>query len=118
MEAYKATLGKSSSGLSIFDALFNPQYRTATWVNVWYIIFHELTGINVILQYSNTMFHQMESKGASFTPRQGTFMVGIINTVAGLTAIWLVKRVGRRPLTVWGHSGMALCHLAIALFNN
>ena len=50
------TSGKSSSGLTLKDALFNPQYRKATWVNIGYLIFHELTGINVIILYSSTIF--------------------------------------------------------------
>lgn len=39
---------KSSSGLTLRDALFNPQYRKATYINLIYIMFHELTGINII----------------------------------------------------------------------
>lgn len=42
-----------STGLTIKDALLNPMYRKATWINVGYIVFHELTGINVIAIYSN-----------------------------------------------------------------
>lgn len=41
--------GKATSNLTLGDAFTNPRYRRATWVNVGYIVFHELTGINVIL---------------------------------------------------------------------
>ena len=37
-----------SSGLSIIDALFNPQYRKATWISMTYIMLTQLTGFNVI----------------------------------------------------------------------
>ena len=44
----KSISGSDSSQLTIKDALVNPMYRTATWVNVGYIVFHELTGVNPI----------------------------------------------------------------------
>ena len=44
---------KFTSNLTIKDAVKDPKYRNATWANIGYIIFHELTGINVIRIYSN-----------------------------------------------------------------
>lgn len=70
------SLGKSSSDLTLCDGTCNPRYKTATWVNFFYMIFHELTGINVINMYSNTMFADMQKEGAAFTPRQGTYLTG------------------------------------------
>ena len=38
------------------EAFFTDErYRRASWVNICQIIFHELTGINVILMYSSTI---------------------------------------------------------------
>ena len=34
IEVIKKKCSKNSSGLSLNDALFNPKYRTATWVNI------------------------------------------------------------------------------------
>jgi len=51
--------GRATSTLTLKDAFTNPRYRRATWVNVGYIIFHELTGINVIMQFSNQIFKKM-----------------------------------------------------------
>jgi len=49
----RSTCGSDSSELTIKEALTHPQYRRSTWVNVIYIIFHELTGIMVVIMYSN-----------------------------------------------------------------
>jgi hypothetical protein len=49
----RTKLGSDSSSLTLKDAVANPKYRKATWINIGYIIFHELTGINVIMLYSN-----------------------------------------------------------------
>lgn len=52
----RKSCGKKSSGYTIADALTHPNCRKCTWTNIGYIIFHELTGINVILIYSNQIF--------------------------------------------------------------
>lgn len=52
IEKIREYSGKASSKLTLKDALFNPAYRRATWVNIGYMVFHELTGINVINMYS------------------------------------------------------------------
>lgn len=66
----KENCGENTSELTIKDALCNPMYRKSTWVNMGYIVFHELTAINVINLYSNQMFKQMEDSGTAwFTPR-------------------------------------------------
>jgi hypothetical protein len=49
VEYIRSKSGKATSNLTLKDAFTNPRYRRATWVNVGYIVFHELTGINVIL---------------------------------------------------------------------
>lgn len=97
--------------------MVNPRYCKATWVNIAYIIFHELTGINVIMLYSNQLFKQMASSGdALLTPRQGTYLVGIVNALASLLSTQIVKCFGRRTLVIWGHLGMAGTHAAVGYF--
>jgi hypothetical protein len=46
----------------------DPKYTKATWVNIWNIFFHEMTGINVILLYSNTILRNIIKPDSSFTP--------------------------------------------------
>ena len=46
----------NSTKVSLADAfLYDENFKRASWVNVINIVFHELAGINVILQYSNTI---------------------------------------------------------------
>ena len=45
-----------STKVSVSAALwYDENYCRATWVNIWNAWFHEVAGINVILQYSNTI---------------------------------------------------------------
>lgn len=116
----KRTMGKSSSNLTLRDALFNPQYRNATWINFVYIIFHELTGVNVINLYSNQMLKQMQDNGSSsLSPRTGTYIIGVVESVSALFAsLVMIKIFGRRTLVLWGHAAMGVTHLMIAIYNN
>lgn len=112
-----STCGKATSNLTITDALMNPKYRRATWVNVGYIVFHELTGINVILQFSNQIFTQMHDSGSSLTPRTGTYITGFANMFGALLSCYVVKFFNRRTLLIWGHLGIAVVHASIAVFS-
>ena len=50
--------------------LKDENYMRASWINIANVIFHELAGINVILQYSNTILETILGDTSSgFTPR-------------------------------------------------
>ena len=108
--------GKNSSGLTFIDALVNPQYRRATWVNIGYLTFHEFTGANFIIFYSNTIFRQMSTPDSKFTPRTGTYMVGIIKCLSALSGMYIIKKVGRRTLVIFGHFTIAIIHALVGYF--
>lgn len=115
LRQFRANMGANSSGLTLKDALCNDRYRKATWVNLGYIVFHELTGVNVIALYSNQMFKQMQTPSFKITPREGTYLVGVVATLSTLVSVFIVKFFGRVTLVVWGHAGIAIVHICIAL---
>ena len=42
--------------IRLLDAFWNNErYKRASWISVCYIVFHEMTGINIIMMYSNTI---------------------------------------------------------------
>ena len=106
---------QTTSKVSLKQAFTDPEFSRCSWVNVTNIIFHELTGINVIFLYSNTIL-ALVLTGNSFTPRQGVYAINIVNTLASGMAVWTVRTFGRRPLLIWGHAGICVCHLMIATF--
>ena len=53
------TISVGSGESTLTDGLCNPRYRIASWIGIIYMVFHELTGINVINIYSNKMFEDM-----------------------------------------------------------
>jgi len=87
-------------------------YRKGTWITLIIIIFHELTGINAIMLYSNTMF----KKTGLENPRIGTYFLGIAGLLGLAIAVLILKKVGRKTLLVSGHIIMAFCHTLVGVF--
>jgi SP family arabinose:H+ symporter-like MFS transporter len=115
----RRNMGKNSSNLTLSDALFDPKYRKATWVNIGYMFFHEVTGYNIILLYSSSIFAKIKNSHGehSFKGRLGTEIIGVINVIFAVLALYLVKKVGRRVLLIWGHLGMAVSFGLFAYFS-
>ena len=59
-----------STKVPLMDSLwYDENYCRATWINIINVIFHELAGINVILQYSNTILDNILGDSGGFTAR-------------------------------------------------
>ena len=91
---------------------YNPKYRKASWLNVCHIVFHELTGINVIIIYSNTILTNI-AKTANFSARAGTIAIGAVNWLSVIASIWIIKWFGRRPILLVGYAFIGISHIAI-----
>eukprot|EP00352_Strombidinopsis_acuminata_P005656 CAMPEP_0176351248 /NCGR_PEP_ID=MMETSP0126-20121128/10081_1 /TAXON_ID=141414 ORGANISM="Strombidinopsis acuminatum, Strain SPMC142" /NCGR_SAMPLE_ID=MMETSP0126 /ASSEMBLY_ACC=CAM_ASM_000229 /LENGTH=148 /DNA_ID=CAMNT_0017701661 /DNA_START=644 /DNA_END=1090 /DNA_ORIENTATION=+ len=50
------------------EAFYGPRYKNGTWVALAVMFFHEMTGNNVVLLYSNTILTDMNPDG-NLTPR-------------------------------------------------
>ena len=97
--------------------LFRPRYRTIMIIALGIAFFQQITGINAIFYYAPTIFEQAGgSTDASFLQ---AIVVGLTNLVFTLVAIWLIDRLGRKPLLLIGTSSMTLALvLATLAFNN
>ena len=71
---------------------------------------HELTAINGVLLYSNTI---LEDIGGPITPRTGTYIIGVINFLSSICSLYSAKTFSRRFLFISGHFTMGLAHLWI-----
>ena len=113
-----STIQKQSTKVTYKEAFCSDEkYKRASWVNVVYIVFHELTGINVILTYSNTILENiLGTKTSGFNARTGTYCISAANTLSSLVSIWFVRSFGRKTLLLYGHVGIALSHLLVAIF--
>jgi sugar porter (SP) family MFS transporter len=74
--------------------------------------FQQATGINAVFYYLPTIFAQAGG-GLSTAFGQSVF-VGFVNVAMTFVAIWLIDRLGRKPLLCIGVAGMMLSLLSIS----
>ncbi len=74
-------------------------------------ILSQFCGINAIIYYGPRIF---ESAGFGVGGSLGgQVIIGVVNVLFTLIAIWKIDRMGRKPLLIAGCIGMILAHLAI-----
>lgn len=76
-------------------------------------VFQQVVGINVVLYYAPTIF-----KGLGFgndAAMYQTVIMGFVNIIFTLVAIFTVDKFGRKPLLIIGSIGMAIGMFAIGL---
>jgi len=82
-------------------------------IGVLLSVFQQIVGINVVLYYAPTIF-----KGLGFGSDAAmwqTVIMGFINIIFTLVAIFTVDKFGRKPLLIIGSIGMSVGMFAIAL---
>jgi len=90
-----------------------PKVRPILWIGILLAIFQQATGINSIMYYAPIIF-QKTGAGISSALTQ-TIMVGGINLLFTIVAIWLIDKVGRKPLLIAGTIGMIVSLTSIAV---
>jgi sugar porter (SP) family MFS transporter len=100
------------TGQSSFSAVFSKSVRPAVIVGVTLAVFQQLCGINVVFNYTSTIF---KSVGANLDHQLlETVAIGVVNLLFTLIAMWQVDKLGRRPLMLAGSIGLALSYIVLA----
>jgi len=94
--------------------LLMPGLRPALLVGVGLAVFQQVTGINTIIYYAPQIFQKAGLDSAT-TALAATAGIGVINVLSTLIAIWLVDRIGRKPLLLAGLVGMTLSLTALGV---
>ena len=68
--------------------------------------FQQAIGINVVLYYAPRIFENMGATGDASMLQ--TVVMGIVNIIFTVVAIFTVDRVGRKPLLIIGSTGMMI----------
>ena len=66
----------------------------------------QITGINAVVNYAPVIFEQTGVGGN--TALLQSMLVGLINFAFTIITLWLVDRLGRKTLLLWGTGGMTL----------
>ena len=85
--------------------LFAPSVRPALVVGIGLAIFQQVTGINTVIYYAPLIIQSagISSESGAILATAG---IGVVNVLMTIVAMWLIDRVGRRPLLLVGTAGM------------
>lgn len=95
-----------------FRGLLDGRVRLIMIIALGLAFFQQITGINAIFYYLPTIFAQAGG-GVNDAFRQAV-LVGLVNVGMTFVAIWLIDKLGRKPLLIAGIAGMALSLFTIS----
>ncbi|NLA15054.1 MAG: D-xylose transporter XylE [Bacteroidales bacterium] len=88
---------------------------TVIVIGVLLSFFQQAVGINVVLYYAPRIFENLGASGDK--SMQQTVIMGFVNIVFTLVAIFTVDKLGRRPLLIIGSIGMMLGMAALSVLS-
>jgi len=92
--------------------VFSKAVRPALVIGIGLAVFQQLCGINVVFNYTSTIF---ESVGANLDRQlMETVLIGIVNLVFTVVAMWQVDKLGRRPLMLIGSFTLAMVYIILS----
>lgn len=106
----KESLGEGSEGS--WKDLLKPGILLAVIAGSAIAILGQFMGVNAVLYYGPKIFAD-----AGFdNPMFSTVLVGLVNFLTTILAVFIIDKVGRKQLIYWGVSGMILCLLCIGTY--
>ena len=97
-----------------WSELLSSRVRPALLAGLGVTIIQQITGINTIIYYAPTIF-----KFAGFSSNKAALLattwVGVVNVVMTFVAIYLLDKVGRKPLLLFGLGGMVLSLIVLGI---
>jgi SP family galactose:H+ symporter-like MFS transporter len=97
-----------------FAAFATPGVRYALVLGVALAMLQQVTGINTVIYYGPHIF-QLAGIASNEASILATALVGVVNVLLTLVAIFFVDRIGRKPLLYAGCTGMFLALSALAI---
>jgi MFS family permease len=102
----------SNNSRSLRQELFSKPLRLVLFIGLSVAVLQQITGINSVFFYAPMIFEQSGiGTDAAFMQ---AILVGLTNLVFTLLAMYLIDKIGRKPLLVSGVSGIVVCMLLLA----
>ncbi|WP_324670510.1 sugar porter family MFS transporter [Hymenobacter sp. GOD-10R] len=87
--------------------VYQPHLRRPLRIAVVLAVLQQITGINTILYYGSIIFTEYNGQSAS-SAIGANALIGGINFAGTVVALFIIDRVGRKPLLLFASGGMAL----------
>ena len=109
IETTKSSLGEDNGKWS---DLLKPGIIIAVIAGSAIAILGQFMGVNAVLYYGPKIFTEAGFENPMFS----TVLVGIVNCLTTVIAVFIIDKVGRKQLIYWGVSGMIICLVAIGIY--
>lgn len=107
-------VAQAETGKTDWKALLQPHIMRAVLIGAAIAILGQFMGVNAVLYYGPSIF---ESAGLSSGDSLGyQVIVGLVNVITTIIAVFIIDKVGRKRLVYFGVSGMILCLILIASY--
>ncbi|MFC1726279.1 sugar porter family MFS transporter [candidate division KSB1 bacterium] len=90
---------------SVFE-LLQPGLRTALLIGIMLPVFNQLTGITTVMYYAPTIFERAGFQSASAFGSAA--VIGFVNMIFTIVAIWKIDHFGRKPLLLVGFGALII----------
>lgn len=102
----------SAETKSEWRSLLRPGILKAVVIGVCIAILGQFMGVNAVLYYGPSIFKDAGMDDPLFCQ----VLVGVVNALTTVLAMFIIDRVGRKKLIYYGVSGMILCLILIAVY--
>ncbi|MFC6605058.1 sugar porter family MFS transporter [Ectobacillus funiculus] len=116
IEIQAASAQEEGMKKATFKDLNVPWVRRIVFLGIGIAIVQQITGVNSIMYYGTEIL-----KDAGFATEAaliGNIANGAISVLATIVGIWLLGKVGRRPMLITGLAGTTIALLLIGIFSN
>lgn len=112
LEEMKEEVEKSREG-HLRDLFTNKGLLKALTVSVALVAFQQLSGINVVLFYANTIF---EASGSTIPSEVSSIIIGGVQFVSSFITPVIVDRLGRKILFIFSAFGMLISETVLGIY--
>ncbi len=115
MEGTLQEISKTASHQkSDFKQLLKPSIRPALVIGILLAVFQQISGINTVIYYAPTLLASI-AKETDVAALIATVGIGSVNVFITAIALYLLDRVGRRPLLLVGTSFMIISLIILGM---
>jgi SP family arabinose:H+ symporter-like MFS transporter len=93
--------------------LLQPGFRIPLIIAVTLAILQQITGVNTVLYYGSLIFRDQVGNQSTSNALGLNVIIGGINFLATIVAIWIIDKAGRKPLLLASSGGMAVSLVAL-----
>ncbi|MBS1602888.1 MAG: sugar porter family MFS transporter [Bacteroidetes bacterium] len=112
-EIGEISIALSEEGKGSFGQLFAPGIRAALVIGLALPFLSQLTGITTVMYYAPAIFEHAGFRSGS--AMGSASIIGFFNMIFTFVAIWKIDHWGRKPLLIWGFTGLSVALLSIGL---